>query len=85
MLVGKQGNVGTQEGASALILPRLRPLHARRFFTLPFCEPKDGAKDKLEDLGEVGDPFRREREEERSQQRPTAPHFASRRCSREIG
>lgn len=34
--------------------PLLHGTHARRFFTLPFCEPKDGPKDKLEDLGEVG-------------------------------
>ncbi|KAG1653817.1 hypothetical protein FOA52_001020 [Chlamydomonas sp. UWO 241] len=33
--------------------PFQNPTETYRFFSLPFCEPKDGAKDKLEDLGEV--------------------------------
>ena len=33
--------------------PFQNPTETYRFYTLPFCEPKGGAKDKLEDLGEV--------------------------------
>ena len=33
--------------------PFQNPTETYRFYTLPFCEPNGGAKDKLEDLGEV--------------------------------
>ena len=33
--------------------PFQNPTETYRFYTLPFCEPHGGAKDKLEDLGEV--------------------------------
>jgi len=33
--------------------PFTNPTETYRFYTLPFCEPEGGAKDKLEDLGEV--------------------------------
>mmetsp|Transcript_1699 Transcript_1699/g.4580 ORF Transcript_1699/g.4580 Transcript_1699/m.4580 type:complete len:587 (-) Transcript_1699:241-2001(-) len=33
--------------------PFKNPTETYRFFSLPFCAPKDGPKDKLEDLGEV--------------------------------
>ena len=35
--------------------PFQNPTETYRFYQLPFCEPKGGAKDKLEDLGEVCD------------------------------
>ncbi len=58
--------------------PFQNPTETYRFYTLPFCEPKGGPKDKLEDLGEVMTIAASLRSAQCSKR-------AMRRCSRGIG